>query len=143
MRCEEIMKKPVECIRPDETVQTAARRMRDAEIGFIPICDESGRVLGTITDRDIVIRCSADDKSVSQVKIKEVMTKEAIACRATDDLSRAEELMGQHHKSRILVTDGGGKLVGVISLSDIAEREVADRVAKIMREVASREVHSH
>lgn len=143
MRCEEIMKKPVECCGPDDTVQTAARKMRDAEIGFVPICDSSNKVLGTLTDRDIVLRVCADNKPVASTKIKDVMTREAITCKTSDDLSRAEQLMGQHHKSRLMVTDNGGKLVGVISFSDIADHEGADRVAETARQITSREIHTH
>ena len=59
MRCREIMKSDVECVEPRATVQDAARRMRDEEIGFLPVCDDSMKVLGTVTDRDLTIRVLA------------------------------------------------------------------------------------
>ncbi|HZA49460.1 MAG TPA: CBS domain-containing protein, partial [Myxococcaceae bacterium] len=62
MRCEEIMKKDVECVSPQDTVQAAAKRMRDENIGFLPVCDQSKKVQGTVTDRDLAIRVLADGR---------------------------------------------------------------------------------
>jgi CBS domain-containing protein len=141
MRCQEIMKKSVECMSPQETVQAAARRMRDENVGFLPVCDQAKKVLGAVTDRDLAIRVLADGKSGS-TRVEEVMTREVIACRPEDDLHKAEDLMARNHKSRIMCVDREGYLVGVISLSDIAEREEAGRAAKTMRGVSKREVRS-
>jgi CBS domain-containing protein len=116
--------------------------MRDENIGFLPVCDDKSKVLGTITDRDIAIRVCADDRACSKTQIADVMTREVIACRPGDDIGRAQQLMSKHHKSRILCTDDSGKLVGVISLSDIAQR-MADAGAQILREVTTREAQTH
>lgn len=140
MRCEEIMKRSVECVTTKDTVQDAARKMRDDNIGFLPVCENGTKVLGTITDRDIAIRVCADDRAASKTKIGDVMTREVVGCRPSDDIARAEELMGKHHKSRMLCIDDGGKLVGVISLSDIAQHQ-ADGGAQTLREVTTREAH--
>ena len=67
------------------------------------------------------------------------MTREVVACRKQDDVHSAEQIMGQRHKSRIMIADEAGRLEGVISLSDIAQREDLRRAAATMREVASRE----
>jgi CBS domain-containing protein len=140
MRCDQIMKKNPECVTPDETALVAARKMRSSHIGFLPVCElASGKVAGTLTDRDLCIRVCAEDKKGSETKISEVMTREVITCRPEQDVSEAAELMAENHKSRIMVVDGAGKLVGVISLSDIAtyDSSVATRT---MREVSEREV---
>lgn len=141
MRCEDLMKRDVISVGPDDTVQLAAKRMRDGNVGFLPVCEGSGRVLGTVTDRDIAIRAAADDRLPSACLVREVMTSELVSCRAADDLSRAERLMGSRKKSRLLVTDGDGLLQGVLSLSDIAQFEGARRTGATIREVSSREVH--
>ncbi len=65
MRCEEIMKRDVECIFPQDTVQAAARRMRDENLGFLPVCDRSKKVLGALTYRDLAIRVLSDGRSAS------------------------------------------------------------------------------
>ncbi|MDP2311494.1 MAG: CBS domain-containing protein [Pseudomonadota bacterium] len=141
MRCDEVMKSNPECLGRGQTVQQAARRMRDLNIGFLPICD-AGKVVGVITDRDIAIRVAADGKPFD-LPCDQVMTTQVVACRPEDDIHKAEQLMGQARKSRILVTEANGKLVGVISLSDIAQQvDDPDDVARTMREVTDREARS-
>jgi CBS domain-containing protein len=138
MRCEHVMKHNVECVSPRDTVQAAAMRMRDENVGFLPVCDQERMVLGTITDRDLAIRVLADGRA-AETTVQEVMTREVIACRPEDDLRRAEELMTRNHKSRIMCVNESGVLAGVISLSDIAQREKANRAAQTMRGVSDRE----
>ncbi len=138
MRCEEIMKRDVECLGLDDTVGQAAIRMRDTNIGFLPVCDEAGKVVGTLTDRDIAVRLvAAGDPPTT--KANEIMSREVVSCRPADDISVAERLMGDHHKSRILCLDEDGALAGVISLSDIAQHEEGTRAAQTMRDVTARE----
>ncbi len=139
MRCEEIMKQDVECVRMDEPAKRAARLMRDQNIGFLPVCDEGNKVLGTITDRDLAIRVLADDKWDKDTPIGDVMSREVVACKPGDDLRTAEELLATHKKSRLLVTDDDDRLIGVISLSDLAQADVPERVASTMRAVTQRE----
>ena len=139
MTCQDIMKNKVECLNAQETVEAAARRMKECDIGFLPICDADGRVLGTLTDRDIAIRCVSEGKALT-TPVSDVMTKEVVACKPGDDISKAQELMRKHKKSRILVCDDSDRLVGVISLSDFAQED-QDTAAKTLAEVAEREVH--
>jgi CBS domain-containing protein len=141
MRCEEVMKKDVECVSPQDTVQAAAKRMRDENIGFLPVCDPSKKVQGTITDRDLSIRILAEARPAT-TQVKDVMTREVVAIRPQDDLRKAEELMSKNHKSRIMCVDENGRLVGVISLSDIAQREEAGRAAQTMRGISERETRA-
>lgn len=138
MQCQEIMKRNVECIAPNERTADAARKMRDANVGFLPICDADGKVLGTITDRDIAIRLVAEDRPGDR-PVDEIMTQEVVACAPDADLTEATRLMRENHKSRILCTDADGRLAGVISLSDIAQ--VTEDSAATLREVSEREVH--
>src|SRR5262245_5198015 len=139
-QCLEIMKRDIECLDPRASVQSAATRMRDQNIGFLPVCDEADQVLGTITDRDLAIRVLADLLS-PRTSVEEVMTREVVACRPEDDVEEAQELMAQHRKSRIMCVDEGGRLAGIISLSDIAER-VGDGAARTLNAVSRREARS-
>lgn len=139
MRCEEIMKRNVHVVLDSDTAQAAAKLMRDENIGFLPVCDDERKVLGTITDRDICIRVDAEGRSAAECSVEAVMTHEVIACRPADELGEAEQLMSTHHKSRILCTDDRGRLCGVISLSDIADHETLRRTAATLRGVTSRE----
>jgi CBS domain-containing protein len=140
MLCQDVMKRNVEFVAEHETVQAAAFKMMNANVGFLPVCDRRGRVRGTITDRDIAIRACAADRRPSETTVGEVMTREVVACRPTDPLHEAERLMGERHKSRLIITDPKGYLRGVISLSDIAVSEENGQAAQTLREVASREV---
>jgi CBS domain-containing protein len=141
MRCKDVMKTTVQSAALTDSVQSAARLMRDRNIGFLPVREAGGRVVGTITDRDIAIRVASEDQSASRCQISDVMTPEVVSCLPTDDLARAEELMATHKKSRVVVIDESGALCGVISLSDIAERDSTTRAAVTLRQVATREAH--
>jgi len=141
MLCKELMKTEIECVSPADTVQDAAARMRDENLGFLPVCDQSKKVLGTITDRDIAIRIVASAKDPTTL-IEDVMTREVVSCRPEDDLQRAQQLMAKNHKSRIMCLDKSGRLVGVISLSDVAQHEEGARAADTLRQVSERELRA-
>lgn len=141
MRCEEIMKRDVECISPDDTAQAAAQRMRDENVGLLPVCDEDEKVIGTVSDRDLAIRVIADGRT-AMTTIDNVLTREVVACKPEDDVRVAEELMGKHHKSRVMCIDDDGRLVGIISLSDMAQNIPAARASRVLREITEREVRA-
>jgi CBS domain-containing protein len=140
MLCSHIMKHDVQCLSPEDSVESAARKMRAGNVGFLPVCSGSGSVLGTLTDRDIAIRCVADCRPAS-TPVRDVMTREVVACNASDDIRKAERLMGRHRKSRIMCLDDDGHLAGVISLSDIVQHEDGTRAARTLRQVTHREAH--
>jgi len=138
MLCDEVMKQNIECVSPRDTAKTAARRMRDANVGFLPVCDDSNKVVGTVTDRDLAIRIVAEDRGAA-TPIQDVLTREVVACRPEDDLRKAEALMARFQKSRMMCLDDDGRLVGIISLSDIAEHEPANKAQRTLRDVSARE----
>jgi CBS domain-containing protein len=140
MLCKQIMKRDIAHVSVDDSVRSAAARMRADNIGFLPVCDASGRVVGTLTDRDITVRVVADDLPADTL-VDEVMTREVVACSPSDDVHRAELLMGKYKKSRMICVDDSGHPVGVISLSDIAQNESSEQTARTMRRVTMREVH--
>jgi CBS domain-containing protein len=139
MRCIDIMKTHVQTVLANDSILGAAKKMALANVGFLPVSDGSGKLLGTITDRDITIRAVAKGRSPAECSVGEVMSRDIVSCRPGDALATAEQLMAQTQKSRLVVTNEGGRLVGVISLSDIAENEPSRRVARTLREVAARE----
>jgi CBS domain-containing protein len=138
MLCQELMKTDIECISPETTVEDAAARMREANIGFLPVCDDTRKVLGTITDRDIVIRVVASRESPEQ-PVENFLIPRIVACRTTDNLADAEELMSREKVSRILCINERGELEGVLSLSDIAQIEDSARVSATLKSVTQRE----
>jgi CBS domain-containing protein len=141
MQCGELMQSPVRWVQLRDTARTAARIMRDENVGFVIVCDRSGRVVGTVTDRDLALRLIADDH-VPGATVESVMTGGPICCAPEDDVRVAETLMRRHHKSRIVCADRGGHAVGVISLTDIAHAEEPERVGKLLRAITNRETHA-
>jgi CBS domain-containing protein len=138
MLCEDIMQKnKLETVSLDDAVLVAADRMRRRNIGFLPVCDGDGKVVGTLTDRDIAVRLVAEDLP-GKTPVRNVMTRDVVACRANDDLHFAEELMAQNHKSRIVCLDKAGRLVGIVSLAEIAQWET-ERAGDTLRRVTERE----
>jgi CBS domain-containing protein len=137
-QCLQIMKRDVECLSPRESAQAAAARMREQNIGFLPVCDDAMQVLGTVTDRDIAIRIVAEQLPAGTA-VEHIMTREVVACYPQDDIEVAKELMADHRKSRIMCVDDDGTLVGIISLSDIAKLQ-GDGAARTLSAVSGREV---
>lgn len=121
-----------------QSCRVAARKMRDENVGFLPVCDGDRHVIGTITDRDIALRIVGEAKQYD-LPVGDVMTRELVACHPGDELARAERLMAASRKSRIVVLDQRSLLVGVVSLSEIAKHDAANAGAVVAR-VAEREL---
>ncbi|HSD19323.1 MAG TPA: CBS domain-containing protein [Anaeromyxobacter sp.] len=141
MQCQDLMKSEVESFRESDPVLAIARRMREVNIGFVPICDRDGHPVGALTDRDLALRVCGEDRRASETRAAAVMTREIITCRDTDPIEAAEQLMARYRKSRMMIVDEDGRLVGVISLSDVVEEEDDRRAAETMRQVSERELH--
>jgi CBS domain-containing protein len=138
MLCREIMKDNVMCATTQATVADAAVVMRDEEIGFLPVCDVERNVVGTLTDRDIVIRVVAAGESTDQ-SVESFMTREVVACRSDDEVAVAQDLMSDLQVSRIICLSDEGLLEGVISLSDIAQVADGADASATLRDVSARE----
>jgi CBS domain-containing protein len=142
MRCEEVMTREVESLKSTDTVAEAARRMSELDVGFLPICRSDGAPLGTLTDRDIVLRVVAQHRAYT-TQVQDVMTPDVVSCRPDDDVTRAEQLMRLNQVSRILCMDDDGQIAGVISLADISQYEVDTEAGKLLAEVKGSEAHIH
>lgn len=141
MRIDSIMKRKdaVLWLRPEDWCLDAARLMAERNTGFLPVCDATGKVVGVITDRDLVLRVTAKNVPPGMVHVEQVMSRDVVSCRPTDDLRRAEVLMATYRKSRLPVCDESGRLVGVISLSDVAQADRSVETGALLREVTARE----
>lgn len=139
MQCRDLMRRPVELVAPTQSAIAAARAMRDKNIGFLAVCDVAGRVVGVVTDRDLVVRVLGADRDPVATTVEDVMSRRVVTCDPGDEIARAEQLMRQNQKSRILVADAAGRPLGVISLADLAQVDGAG-AADTLAEVASREL---
>jgi CBS domain-containing protein len=119
MLVREIMSVGVECVRPQTTLQEAAQKMRQHDVGLLPICDKD-RVLGVITDRDITVRATAEGRDSEIATVRAAMTNSAICCLEDDDVVTAATLMRTHQVRRLLVLSHEQQLVGIVSLGDLA-----------------------
>ena len=138
MLCSEIKKSAIECVSPGDTAEIAAQRMRDHNVGFLPVCDQELHVVGTLTDRDLAVRLVAEGRP-GTTPVKDVMTHEVVSCRSTDSIAHAEDLMGLFHVGRILCTEEDGTIAGLISLSDVAEHDSTSRAGQTLKDVTVRE----
>jgi CBS domain-containing protein len=136
--CEDLMKRAVFWLGEQDTAASAGKKMREKGVGFLPVCDARGKVLGAITDRDLAIRVCGANRPAGATPITEVMSAQPVTCRASDPIVYAEGLMVHHKKSRVMVTDDEGILTGVISLSDIADAAEPEEAQSTIRGVTHR-----
>ena len=134
MRCREIMTSNVRTASPDTPLREVATMMRDGDVGSLPVV-ESGKLVGIVTDRDIVVRAIAEGKEAS-APVSDAMTAEIYAVRPDDFVFEAIRMMGDRQVRRIPVVGESGELVGIIAMADIAlemedEREIAETLEEI------------
>jgi CBS domain-containing protein len=139
MKCSDIMNKNVESLSEGDTIQKAAEVMADAGVGFLPICDSARRVVGVVTDRDLTVRALAKKVAAGSSSAALVMTAPALTCLAGADVREAEDLMAEERKSRVVITDEEGRLVGVVSLVDLLEKVPGRRALQAARAVLWRD----
>lgn len=136
VRCSRIMARKVVSAELGSTVQEAASILRDADIGILPITDSEGKLVGVLTDRDIVVRAVADGLDVNATTVGEIMTTDLFTAAPDDFVFKAIRTMGEKQVRRIPIVEPGGKIVGILSMADIAlemedEREIAEALEEI------------
>ena len=131
----EVMTPSPQTVEADGTAAEAARLMKQADAGMIPVV-QGQRLVGTVTDRDIAIRVVAEGRSIDD-DVQTVMTKDVVGCRVGDDLDEVKQQMRDHQTSRVMVCDQDGKLRGVVSLQDIAEGDTEHEAGQTLQEVKS------
>lgn len=114
-----VMSAPVETIRAHECVAEAARRLRSANVGLLPVLDRDALV-GVVTDRDIVVRIVADGREPAATAVGDIMTEGVVTCGEGDTVSTAAEIMVRKAVRRLVVLDREGHLAGVVSVDDLA-----------------------
>jgi CBS domain-containing protein len=134
MRCRDIMTAHVRTASRSMPVSEAAVMMREGDMGSVPVV-ESGKLVGIVTDRDIVVRAVADGKG-PETPVADVMTTEIYSVKPDDFVFEAIRLMGEKQVRRMPVVDENGALAGIISMADIAletedEREIAETLEDI------------
>lgn len=121
MKISEAMTSIVETIQPGDTAQYAASRMKEHDVGFLPVVAE-GRSVGVLTDRDLALRCCAEGRAPHATPVEDIMTRNVIGCRETEEVAAASRLMEETKLRRIVVTDDRGVVTGLLSVDDLAAR---------------------
>ncbi len=143
MKLRDVMTREVEVISPETPVMEAAEKMRTLDVGSLPVC-QGDKVLGVLTDRDIVIRAVAQGRDTRTVKAREVMSAGVESCNADDDVKDAADHMREKQIRRILVLDDDQKLVGILSLGDLAvdaDRKLAGKALEDISEPSQPSTH--
>ena len=119
MQIKEIMTPNVEVITPDTTLQEAAEKMRDLDVGSLPVCD-GWRLQGMLTDRDITIRATAEGRDPAATRAADVMTAAIFYCYDDQDVAEAAQVMESKQIRRLPIVNRDKRLVGILSLGDVA-----------------------
>ncbi len=142
-KCEDIMTKDPVCCSPDDTVDDVAQLMRDQDIGPVAVCDgeETKRLIGIVTDRDIVVKVVAEGLDPKTTRVESIMSSNLATCRIDEDAETAVERMRERQVRRIPVLDDRGRLAGIISQADVATRmRRTDETAKVVEEISTPKV---
>ena len=124
MRVKHVMTKdPTSCVASD-TAQKAASIMRDEDAGIVPVIEneQSQRVIGVVTDRDLCMNVVAEGRDPRTVRAEECMTTTVVTCSPNDAVEKTMELMKENQIRRVPVVDEGRKLLGIVSLADVVSR---------------------
>ena len=122
MKVKDLMTTDVKRCSPDTNLAAAARIMWEGDCGAVPVTDERGHVVGVITDRDICIAAATRPRTEGEIAVKDVISNAAYTCEPGDDVRAALETMKARKVRRLPVVEQGGRLVGIVSIHDIAEQ---------------------
>ena len=132
----EIMTPGAVCIGENETLADAARKMRELNVGSLPICGEDNRLKGMVTDRDIVVRCIAEGGDPTTVRAGELGQGKPVTIGADDPIEEALKTMKEYQVRRLPVIDGHD-LVGIVSQADVARNVDPSRVGEVLEAISS------
>ena len=128
MQVRDLMNPSVVTITPQESASLAARLLSRHNLGALPVCGNDGGLRGIVTDRDIVLRCVAAEEDPAQTLVRDIMTRGCASVSPHEDCRAATRLMAQQQVRRLPVVEEG-KLVGIISLADLARSQRFDMEA--------------
>ena len=133
----ELMTHDVKVITPDTSIREAAKMMRDGNFGMMPV-EENDRMIGTISDRDIAIRAVAEGMDFTTTKVRDVMSKGISWAFEDETVEEAVAIMSEHQVRRLPVVNRAKRLVGIVSLGDLASemKPAAQALSEISRPIS-------
>lgn len=127
MKVEELMTTDVGACRPFDSVDRSARIMWERDCGAVPVVDPEGQVVAMLTDRDICMAALTQGRPLEEIHVSSAMSRRLWSCRPQDDVKVAEKVMRSRQVRRLPVVDAEGKLVGLLSISDLARVAVSSK----------------
>lgn len=126
--CKDVMTQEPVCCEPGDSVARVASVMKQEDIGSVPVVESqaSRRLVGIVTDRDLVVKVLATGRGVEQATVKDAMTANPVSCREGDDIGHAMGLMKERQVRRMPIVDAAGRLSGIIAQADVATRVSRD-----------------
>lgn len=138
----QIMARDVMTAKPEDTLEKAARTLKDLDIGALPVVDKD-RCVGILTDRDIIIRAVAEGQDVTSTLVKDCMTRGVVTATPDMDIHDAANLMADRQIRRLPVMDNG-RLVGIVALADLAIRNIyQNEAAEALSDISETEYPAH
>jgi CBS domain-containing protein len=131
----DIMTSDATCASVHDTLVDAARKMKELDVGALPICGEDNRLAGMITDRDIVVKCLAEGGDPTSTKVGDLAEGKPVTIGADDPVEEILRTMTQHGVRRLPVIDGHD-LIGMVSQADVAKNLPDDRVADLVEAIS-------
>jgi CBS domain-containing protein len=127
MKVQDLMTMEVGTCRAFDGADRGAQIMWERDCGAVPVLDQEGSVVAMLTDRDLCMAAMTQGRALSEIRVSSAMSRNLWSCRADDDLSQAEAVMRARKVRRLPVVDAGGKLLGILSLSDLARASMAPK----------------
>ena len=135
MQLNRIMTEYVEVIAPEMSIQEAAEQMRSLDVGVLPVCN-GGRLVGMLTDRDLAVRAVVDGRDPKSTTVEEIMTRQIAFCFEDQDIEEAERVMEKNQIRRLPVLDHDNRIVGIVSLGDLAIKDDENRAGVTLERVS-------
>ncbi len=136
MQAKELMTGTVQCVSPETPVQEVARTMKSLDVGFLPVC-ENDRLVGALTDRDIVLRVIAEGKEIKDCKARDIMTKEVFWCYEDQTADEVADYMAEKEIRRVLILNRDKRLAGVISIGDLAKAGEERITGEVLKDIVA------
>jgi CBS domain-containing protein len=127
-KCSEVMTREPACCEPGDSVSRVAGIMKREDVGSVPVVEshEDKRLLGIVTDRDLVIKVLAEGTDIERSTVRDAMTPNPVSCHDDDPIDKAVKLMSERQVRRMPIVDQQGRLVGIIAQADVATRVSRD-----------------
>ena len=136
MNIKDIMTTEVQVLEPNDTLQTAAQRMRGHDIGLLPICDND-RLVGVVSDRDLAIRATAEGLDPKSTKVSQIKSDDVAYCYVDQSVEEAARVMQERQIRRLVVLDRKDKrMVGIVALGDVATNGTAKTAGEVLEVVS-------